>query len=163
MRTLLILLGASVLLTAAALWAQPTDYNGPIPPKADVPYLLHASNLIETETQEAHQEQKKNETLFWINGESSPARTPLAEPIFIMRAEKLRPESIEMYRFEVKNNRRELTLKQNPKDDDAHPLHITVTKIGDRLYRVEASEVLPNGEYSLSPNGTNAVFSFEVY
>lgn len=161
MRPLLILFSAS--LVPAALWAQAEDYKGPIPPKADVPYLLHASNLIETETQQAHQEEKKNETTFWINGESSPARTPIAEPIFIMRAEKLRPESIELYRFEVKNGRRELTLKQNPKDDDAHPLHITVTRIGDRLYRVEASEVLPNGEYSLSPNGTNEVFSFEVY
>jgi hypothetical protein len=148
-------------LWCATLWAQ--SYTGPIPPKADVPYLLHASNLVETETQQANQEEKKNETTFWINGESSPARTPLAEPIFIIKAEKLRPESIELYRFDVRNRRRELTLKNSPKDGDAHPLHVNVTKLGDNLYKVEASEVLENGEYSLSPNGTNAVFTFQVY
>jgi hypothetical protein len=156
MRPVLLLLSA-----CAALGAQ--DYKGPVPPKPDVPYLLHASNLIEAEVQTANKEEKKNETTFWINGEASPVKTPLAEPIFIIRAEKLRPESIELYRFEVKNRRRELTLKDTPKNGDTRPLHLTVTKVGDRIYRVEASEVLPNGEYSLSPSSTDDVFSFQVY
>jgi hypothetical protein len=150
-----------VSIASAVLWAQ--DYKGPEPPKADIPYLLHASRLIETEVQRANQEDRRNETLFWVSGESSPARTPLAEPIFIMKAERLKPESIEMYRFEVKNRRRELTLKNNPKAGDARPLHLTVTRLRDNLYRIEASEVLPNGEYSLSPSGTNDVFCFQVY
>ena len=156
MRPLLVLFS-----TCAALWAQ--DYKGPVPAKADVPYLLHASTLVETEVQRANREEKRNEDLYWIIGESSPARTPLAEPIFIIKCEKIRPESIEMYRFEVKNRRRELTLKKNPKPEDARPMHLTVTKLRDNIYKVEAAEVLPNGEYSLSPSGTDDVFSFQVY
>src|SRR5260221_9059268 len=104
---------ASILLFTAALWAQ--DYKGPVPPKADVPYLLHASTLVETEVQVAHEEKKKDDTLYWVDGPSSPARTPLAEPIFIIRADKLRPEKIEMYRFSPKKDRRELLVKDRPK------------------------------------------------
>jgi hypothetical protein len=152
---------ASLFLFIAALPAQ--DYQGPVPPKPDIPYLLHASNLVETEVKEAHQEPKKNETLYWVEGASSPARTPLAEPIFILRAEKLRPEKIEMYRFESKKDRRELILKDKPKKGDAAPLHLSVTKVGKDLWKIEASEVLPNGEYSLSPSGSNDVFCFQVY
>jgi hypothetical protein len=98
-----------------------------------------------------------------VEGASSPARTPLAEPIFILRAEKLRPEKIEMYRFESKKDRRELILKDKPKKGDAAPLHLSVTKVGKDLWKIEASEVLPNGEYSLSPSGSNDVFCFQVY
>jgi hypothetical protein len=155
---------ATLLLWAALpLAAQPGEYTGPIPPKPDVPYLLHASTLVETELAQAKQESRKNATTYWIEGASSPARTPLAEPIFILRAEKLNPEKIELYRFEVVKNRRELTLKDRPGKNDPRPLHLSVTKLGKDLYRIEASETLPNGEYSLSPSGTNDVFAFQVY
>ena len=40
----------------AAAWAQ--QYDGPRPPKPDIPYLKHASNLIPTETAEAKEEKK---------------------------------------------------------------------------------------------------------
>lgn len=148
-------------LTAATLLAQ--DYTGPTPPKADVPYLLHASTLIETEKTEAKQEAKKNSTLYWVEGAASSARTPLAEPIFIIRTEKLNAEKIELYRFDVTKSRRELELKDRPGKNDPHPLHVAVTKLGPDLYKIEASEQLPNGEYSLSPSGTNEFFSFQVY
>lgn len=161
MRYMLLALCAS-LTGVMALWAQ-QDYNGPTPPKADVPYLLHASNLVETEAVQATEEQKKNESTFWIEGDSSPARTPLAEPIFIIQADKIRPERIELYKFEVKRGRREITIKNNPGRNDARPLHLSVTKLSGNLYKVEASEQLENGEYSLSPSGTNEVFAFQVY
>jgi len=151
---------APIVLFTASLWAQ--DYKGPVPPKADVPYLLHASTLVETEVQVAHEEKSKNDILYWIEGASSPARTPLAEPIFIIRVDKLRAEKIEMYRFTARKDRRELLIKDKPRKDDG-PIHISVTKVGRDLYKIEASEVLPNGEYSLSPSGANQVFSFQVY
>ena len=150
-----------LLVFAVAAWAQ--DYKGPIPPKADVPYLLHASTLVETEVQVAHEEKKGNDTLYWIEGVSSPARTPLAEPIFIIRVDKLRADKIEMYRFTAKKDRRELLLKARPGKNDATPLHVSVTKVGRDIYKIEVSEFLPNGEYSLSPSGANQVFSFQVY
>lgn len=148
-------------LTGASLFAQ--DYAGPTPPKADVPYLLHASTLIETQTSEAMQDTKKGATLYWVAGAASTAKTPLAEPIFIIKVEKLNPDKIEMYKFDVVKGRRELEIKDKPGKNDPHPLHVAVTKLGKDLYKIEASEVLPNGEYSLSPSGSNQVFSFQVY
>jgi hypothetical protein len=151
----------TLALSAGLLLAQ--DYTGPIPPKADVPYLLHASTLVETQVSEAKQESKKNSTLYWLDGAASTAKTPLAEPIFIIRVEKLNPDKIEMYPFEVVKGRRELEIKDRPGKNDVRPLHVAVTKLGKDLYKIEASEQLANGEYSLSPSGSNQVFSFSVY
>jgi hypothetical protein len=151
----------SVLLLSA-LVAHADDYTGPRPPKPDVPYLVHASNLVPTEVTEAQQGGKKDETTFAVSGEASPVRTPLAEPIFLLRSEKIKPDALELYRFEVKNGRRQLTLAKK-RSEKSGPFHLSITKLDKDLYRVEADEALENGEYSLSPNGSNAVFCFQVY
>lgn len=148
---------------AFVLWAQSPEYNGPTPSKADVPYLLHASTLVETEATQAHEEQKKNESTYWLEGTASPARTPLAEPIFILKADKLRPERIQLYKMDVKRGRREVTIKNNPGRNDARALHLNVTRLGGNLWKVEAAEILANGEYTLSPDGSNDAFAFQVY
>ena len=150
-----------VLAGAAPIWAQ--KYDGPRPPKPDIIYLVHADNLIPTEVAEAKQESKKNEITFTIQGASSPARTPLAEPIFIMEADKIQPESIELYRVEVKSGHREVSMSQKRSRGGPRPLRLSVTRLDKGLYRIEASETLENGEYSLSPSGSNQVFCFEVY
>ena len=149
-----------LLLATLAVGAD--DYTGPRPPKADVLYLVHASNLIPTETTEATQEGKKDDTTFSVPGAASPVRTPLAEPIFLLRSDKIKPDALELYRFEVKNGRRQLTLSKKRKDSSG-PFHLSVTKLDKDLYRVEADEALENGEYSLSPSGSNAVFCFQIY
>ena len=138
------------------------DYTGPRPPKPDVLYLVHASNLIPTEVAEAQQESKKDDTTFSVPGASSAVRTPVAEPIFLIRSEKIKPDALELYRFEVKNGRRQLTLSRKRKEGYG-PFHLSITKLDKDLYRVEADEALENGEYSLSPTGSNAVFCFQVY
>jgi hypothetical protein len=160
MRTLFLALAAATLLVVKVT-AQ--DYTGPTPPKADIPYLLHASTLIQTQISEAKQETKKGATVYTVEGATSSAKTPLAEPIFIIRTEKLNAERIEMYKFDVVKSRRELEIKDRPGKNDPHPLHVAVTKLGRDLYKIEASEQLPNGEYSLSPSGSNQVFAFTVY
>ncbi len=151
------------LLVAIPVLAQSDEYHGPTPAKSDVPYLLHASTLIETESTEAHQDTKKSDTMYWVEGDSSTARTPLAEPIFIIKIDKLIPEKIELYKFDVNKKRRELVIKERPGRNDAHPLHVQVTRLGKGLYKIEVSETLPNGQYSLSPQGSDKVFAFEVY
>jgi hypothetical protein len=138
------------------------DYTGPRPPKADVPYLVHASNLIPTEATEAQQEGKKDESTYTVAGAASPVRTPLAEPIFLLRSDKIRADSLELYRFEVKGGRRQLTLSKK-RSEKSGPFHLSVTKLDKDLYRVEADEPLENGEYSLSPSGSNAAFCFQIY
>lgn len=150
------------ILLLATLAASADDYTGPRPPKPDVLYLVHASNLLPTEVTEAQQEGKKDDTTFSVSGAASSARTPLAEPIFLLRSEKIKPNALELYRFEVKNGRRQLTLSKKRKDNSG-PFHLSITKLDKDLYRVEADEALENGEYSLSPNGSNAVFCFQVY
>jgi len=120
---------------------------------------VHADNLIPTEALEA----KDEGGLYTVPGASSAARTPLAEPIFLIESDKVLPERLELYRWDVKSGRRELATGKGKKKGSARPLHLSVNKVDGRLYRVEASEPLENGEYSLSPNDSNKVFCFEVY
>src|SRR5712691_5346130 len=149
------------LLSAAAASAQ--KYTGPRPPKPDVVYLVHADNLVPLEVAEAKQESKKDEVTYTVSGASSPARTPLAEPIFLVQSDKIQADHLELYRMEVKNGRREVSMSKSRRRGGPRPLRLSVSKLDGSLYRIEATEVLDNGEYSLSPNDSNAVFCFEVY
>jgi hypothetical protein len=149
-------------LVAIGLLSGADKYIGPLPPKPDVPYLLHASNLVETETGQAREESRKNDTNYVIAGASSPARTPLAEPIFIIDAQKVSPERFELYRLEVKGGNREVMFS-NRRRGGNRPLHLAVTPLGGHLYKIEADEPLENGEYALSPSGDNRAFCFEIY
>ncbi len=151
------------LIGAAALGLAADTYRGPRPPKPDVPYLLHAQTLLETEAADAREETKKGEVTYVIEGAGSPVKTPLSEPIFIVETQALTAEGIELYRLEVRNGRREVTLSQKRRKASPKPLHLLVTKLADRLYRIEADEHLDVGQYSLSPNGSNRVFCFEVF
>ena len=151
-----------VFALAAGLTAA-ERYDGPKPPKPDIPYLLHANHLVETEVGEARQQGGKKDTSYVIPGAASPAKTPLAEPIFIMESNQLSPEQIELYRLEVKNGSREVVLTQRRRHSEVGPFHLVVTRLGERLYKIEVDEPLQNGEYSLSPNGSNRVFCFEIY
>jgi hypothetical protein len=156
---------ALLLLCAGFAAAQNQEaYTGPRPPKPDVPYLMHADNLIETEVGEAKESSRgKNETAYVIPGVSSPARTPLAEPIFLFESDKIPPDSLGLFRLEVKGGNRQVVISQKKKND--RPLRLMVTHLGERLYRIEVNQGmgLENGEYSLSPQGANTVFCFEVY
>jgi hypothetical protein len=152
---------ALLLVSSAVTWAQ--KYTGPRPAQADMVYLVHADNLVPTEVADAKQESKKNEATYTIAGAASSARTPLAEPIFLIQSDKIQPDRLELYRLDVKNGHREVTMAQRRLRGGPRPLRLTVTRLDGGLYRIEASETLENGEYSLSPNDSNHVFCFEVY
>jgi hypothetical protein len=124
---------------------------------------MHADNLIETDVTEAKEEQRKNESAYTIPGAAASARTPLAEPIFLFLSDKIAPESLELYRLEVKGGNRQVTFSK--KQRDSHPLRLMVTRLTGKLFRVEVNEGmgLEPGEYSLSPSGSNQVFCFGVY
>ncbi|MBL8295615.1 MAG: hypothetical protein JNN08_27465 [Bryobacterales bacterium] len=140
-------------------------YSGPRPEKADMPYLLHASNLVATEVGEASEEKRKDEVANIVKGAASTARTPLAEPIFLLRSEKLSPDKVELYAMSVKNGNREVVIPTNPKKakNAPKPLRLSMTRLEEGLYRLEANQWLDNGEYCLSPSGTQQVFCFQVY
>src|SRR5215813_4171422 len=95
------LFALTLLLAFAAAPSWTADYTGPRPPKPDTLYLVHADNLIPTEAGEA-KEEGKNANTYVIAGASSSARTPLAEPIFIIQSDKIQPDSLELYKLDVK-------------------------------------------------------------
>jgi hypothetical protein len=156
--TLLIALFAISSLVQAA-----EKYTGPVPPKADVPYLLHANNLIETETGQAREESRKDSTLAIVPGPTSPAKTPLAEPIFIIKSDKIAPERLAAYKMDVKNGNREVTISTKKNRGASKPIYLNVVRLSDGLYKVEVDQTLENGEYTLSPEGSNQVFAFTIY
>jgi hypothetical protein len=150
----------ALLLVALASPGAAQKYDGPRPAKPDLPYLKHASNLVPTEAGQAKEEKQKNDTLYIVEGAGSTARTPLASPIFLFVSEKIVPEKLGLYRLDVKSGRREILFgpKKQPK-----PILIEVKHLDGNLYRLEVSESLDPGEYSLSPEGSNQVFCFAVF
>ncbi len=153
-----------LLLLSVCLAAVAADkYEGPRPPKPDIPYILHASNLIETEVAQATEDKKgKDEMIYRVNGAASPVRTPLAEPIFIFDSEKISPEGLELYKFDVRGGNREVVER---KKRGARAYRLLTTPLGGKLYRIEVNEGmgLENGEYGLTPRDSNQVFCFAVY
>lgn len=148
------------LLLALAACAAAQKYDGPRPPKPDLPYLKHASNLVPTEAAQAKEQKQKNDTLYIVEGANSPARTPLASPIFLFQADKIVPDKFGLYKLDVKGGHREILFgaKKQPK-----PILIEVTHLDGNLYKIEVDDSLDPGEYSLSPEGSNQVFCFAVY
>jgi hypothetical protein len=144
-----------------AFAASAQKYAGPLPPKADVPYLKHAENLVPTEATEAKEEKgKKDDITYVIAGAASSARTPLASPVFLLQTDKLTAASLALYRLESKGGRREIVFapKKQPK-----AIRMEATKLADKLFRLEVEESLEPGEYSITPEGSNQVFCFQVY
>lgn len=151
---------AFVLICSGTLFGQ--KYTGPKPEKADLPYLVHADNLVATEAGEAKEEDRKGDRIAIIPGATSPAATPLTSPIFIIRADKMNPDQLEIYKLESKNGNREVVLSHKKKPV-AKPITSNVTKVGDDLYKLEVDQDLPPGEYSISPRDSELVFCFRVY
>lgn len=149
------------LIMGAALAASAqTAYTGPKPPKPDLPYLKHADQLVATEALSAKEDKKKDSSVYTIDGAGSPAKTPLASPVFIFQSDKLKPEDLQLFRLETKGGHREITIsKKGPE-----PIRVEVTRLNvPNLFRLEVYNDLEAGQYSLSPNNSNQVFCFEVF
>jgi hypothetical protein len=149
-----------VLLCCGPLLAD--KYDGPRPPKPDLPYLMHADNLVPTESVEAKQEDRKDDIAYAIPGANSTARTPLASPAFLILTDQLQADHLQLYRLTSKGGQREVLVRRKKKLV-ARPLRLNVTHLEGNLYKIEVDEILENGEYSLSPVDSNQVFCFEVY
>jgi hypothetical protein len=154
---------ALTFAVAASLLAQ--KYDGPRPPKPDIPYLLHASNLISTDVEQAKEDKRKDGTAYVTAGASAKARTPLAEPIFLFETKSIPPERLSLYKLEAKGGTREVFFHDNMKRrrDSTKSLRLSAVKVAQGLYRLEPTEPLPNGEYAISPAESNTVFAFTIY
>jgi hypothetical protein len=151
-----------VFLSAVA--SAQDKYAGPKPANKDVPYLLHGEKLIATEVQKASQSHSKAGDVFFVTGTTSPARTPLAEPIFLFAPDHFRAEQLGLFRFEVRNGRREVVISgKHRKEDEERVFHLSLRHLDEDLFRIEVSEALDPGEYALSPEGDNTAFCFTTY
>ncbi len=149
------------LMFAVLAAANAQKYAGQIPPKTDLPYIKHATNLIATEPVDAKEQKSGGEIVDTIEGANSSSKTPLALPIFILKADKLNPASLQMYRLESKDGHRELTSSMKK---SAEPIHVQVTPLsGDNLYKLDVYNGLDPGEYALIVEGSARMFCFQVY
>ncbi len=135
---------------------------GPKPDKKDVPYLVHANSLVQTEMSKPLAEDSAEGSRYSVPGETSLARTPLALPIFLLDAVDIRPEKVRLIHLTAKNGHREALLLKRPGPEDG-PILLTVTNLGGGLYRFETVNDVENGEYALNVTGTNQFFCFTVF
>jgi hypothetical protein len=150
-----------LVTAAAAAFAQ--KYDGPRPAKPDIPYIRHAESLLATEVTDAMEELRKDDILYVVSGPASTVKTPLASPILLFQSDKIGPDKLQLFKLETKNGRREI-LFSHKKKQTAMPIRVDVTKLSsDGLYRIEVVSSLDKGEYSLTPDGSNQVFCFQVY
>ena len=156
-------LGTLLLLMAAVPGQSQQKYRGPTPPQPDTPYLLHASNLIPTESSDAKEETRKDDTWYRLPGAESPVKTPLASPIFLFDSQKIAPEQLKVYRLEVKNGQREIAFSNKKRDKNPQGFRLSIERLTGNLYRLEVVESLQNGEYCVTPDGSNHVFCFQVF
>lgn len=137
-------------------------YSGPRPAKPDLPYLIHADNLVATESAEAQPEDRKGDVTYTIPGANSTARTPLSSPAFLILTDQIQADKLQLFKLQSKGGQREVLIRRRKKLV-AHPIRLNVTPLGENLYKIEVDEILENGEYSLSPSDSNLVFCFQVY
>ena len=158
-------IGFIVLLLGGFLVSAQEKYNVPKPQKPDVLFIVHAGSLVETEVAEAQESKNKDDIIYTVKGATSPAKTPMAEPILIMESSKVSPDRLSLFRMDIKNGQRQLTIRPQGKrgKNDAKPIFLMVNRLKGNLYKVEVNEFLENGEYCLSPEGSNQVFCFTTY
>jgi hypothetical protein len=63
----------------------------------------------------------------------------------------------------TKNASREIFVSNKRSDKNARPIPLKLTRLDEGLYRIEVDQPLENGEYSLSPEGSNDAFNFQIY
>jgi len=140
-------------------------YTGPRPEKADVPYLLQAGKLTEAEVGMAMEASGKDASLYSVPGPASPVRTPVPEPVFLFKADTINPDKIALYKMDTKTGNRTVSfaLTKKKKGESGRPIFLMVTPLSPGLFKIEVNEVLENGEYCMSPEGSNKVFCFAEY
>ena len=137
----------------------------PKPPKSDLPYLLEAEKLIPTEAQPVTRSGAKDDAAITVNGATSPARTPLPEPIFLFAPGQINASDFELIQFQVVDGKRQWRKGQpaNSGDEPETVLRLTLRPAGEGVFRIEAAAMLNPGQFALVPRGKNTAFCFTVY
>jgi hypothetical protein len=155
--------GGVLFLLAVFAAAALAEESAITPPKADVPYLLHAGNLVEAVHTAATEERKKDTVTYVVPGATSTTRTPLAGPEFVFLSEKLDPNTLRLYGFTVRNGRREISFNEKKRKQNPEPHVLSVIPVSKGLFKVRVDGSLERGEYCLTPDGSNDVYCFTVF
>lgn len=161
MKRLLALL-ALCALTLAAESEGRNKLGLPNPAKQDIPYLIQASEIHELEETAATPEEVKNQMRYWMPGTASAVKTPLASPEFLFDSKDIEPEDLSLFRFEVVKGRRELLFRKKKKTV-ARPFFLNLEVVENRVVRIRVNSSLEPGEYGLTPDGRDTVFTFAVF
>jgi len=156
---------ATLLILGALALSGQADRNRlglPNPPKPDIPFLIHGSDIRELEQVDAKEEITKNQLRYWIAGPAASVRTPLAAPEFLFDSQLIDPRDLSLFGFEVKNGRRELLFSKKKKVV-AEPYFLNLEGVAGRLIRIRINASLAPGEYGITPDGQNIVFTFSVF
>lgn len=151
-----------VLVVLLAAFAGAQDL--PDPPKKDTPYLIHATSLLETETNEATEASDKKQQIYWVPGATSTARTPLGFPEFLFAQDQVDARSLRLYAFESVNGRREVLVRKKKKIV-VQSYYVDVIPQSEELFKLRVDSSLRPGEYCLTPDGeqgSNIVYCFAV-
>ena len=154
----------AILVLSGSALAAASGQDLPKPAKQDVPYLIHATNLLEIETNEAIEEADKKAQIYYVPGAASTARTPLGFPEFLFAPAEINPYSLRLYGFESVNGRREVLIRKKKKIV-VRTFLVNVTEDAEGLFRIRVNSSLARGEYCLTPDGedgSNVVFCFAV-
>jgi hypothetical protein len=89
-------------------------------------------------------------------------RTPLASPEFLFDSDKIRPSALQLYRFESSKGKREILI-QKKKKWVAEALPLTLFPVEGSVTRLRVNTGLSEGEYCLTPEGSDDVFCFAVF
>ncbi len=152
----------ALFVLALSAFAQ-EPYKGPVPDKSDLPFIRHANKLIPTDVGEAKDDSAKGDTVYSVPGTAATAKTPLTEPSFIVKVEKLNIQQMQLYKMDIKGGQRQLQISAKPKKNGPRAIRISLDPLSTGLYKLEVQEPLENGEYCLSPGGSNTVYCFAVY
>jgi hypothetical protein len=87
----------------------------------------------------------------------------MSEPIFLFRTERLNPDKLSLYRMTVEGGQRVLSFPNKPGKDSPKAVYMMLTPLDRGLFKLEVNEFIDDGEYCLSPEGSNAVFCFTTY
>ncbi len=152
-----IVLASALLFGCLSLTAQ----DLPAPPKKDVPYIIHATNLLEVEQNTATAEEDKKQLIYFVPGATSGVTTPLAFPEFLFAPDQIGAKSLELYRFEPVKGRREILIRKKKKNV-AKPYFIDILPQAEGVVKIRVDGSLSPGEYCLTPTGSDKVFCFTV-
>ena len=151
---------ACALLLSIGVFAQ-ERYNGPAPPKKDLPYLVRGDDLVETESGIAQPRDDAGQTTYIIPGANSTVKTPRVSPSIVVDVSQIDLQSLQLFRLESKDGHREIVFPKRGKGP--RPIPMVTTRLGGSLFKLDPADDLPKGEYSLTPQESNAVFCFAVY